>query len=106
MIQYACCEFQSSESLPYINGKMAPPAIAMINKAEPILVNLPSPVMANGKMAGHIRELASPNAAMKPTEKYPEVTIAATEKTIPSKAQIFNAFDCERYFGIVKIPTT
>ena len=106
MIQYACCVFHSCESLPYSNGKIAPPAIAMINKAEPILVNLPNPVMANGKMAGHINELARPSAAMKPTEIYPWVAIAATEKTMPSNAHIFSAFDCERYFGMVKIPIT
>ena len=60
--------FQISERCPYTKGRMAPPAIAMINKADPILVNLPRPLIANGKMEGHINELAKPNKAMNATE--------------------------------------
>lgn len=37
----------------------------IISRAEPILVNPPKPAIANGKIAGHIKALASPNKAMK-----------------------------------------
>ena len=48
-----------------ISGMVAPPNIPMINRAEPVLVNFPSPSNANGQIAGHIRELDNPSRAMK-----------------------------------------
>ena len=54
-------------------GKMAPPAIPTINKAEPTFVNLPKPWIVKGQMAGHIIALARPSKAINNTEVYPEV---------------------------------
>lgn len=47
---------------------MAPPAIPIISSAEPVLVNRPKPLMANGQMAGHINALAKPSRAINSTE--------------------------------------
>lgn len=49
----------------YNNGMIAPPAIPMTSSAEPVFVNLPSPLIANGKIAGHINALAKPSKAIK-----------------------------------------
>ena len=43
---------------PNTMGRTAPPAMAMMSRAEPVFVWCPSPKMASGKMAGHISELA------------------------------------------------
>ena len=58
---------------PYKSSSNAPPAIPIINKADPILVNRPNPLIANGKMAGHINALAKPNNAIKVIAVYPVV---------------------------------
>ena len=39
-------------------GSRAPPAMAIINNADPVLVCRPKPYMAKGKIAGHMREFA------------------------------------------------
>ncbi|MNE36224.1 hypothetical protein D3C80_1300270 [compost metagenome] len=53
----------SSDMRPYNGGKIAPPTMAIISSAEPILVKRPRPSIAIGKIAGHITELEKPNKA-------------------------------------------
>jgi hypothetical protein len=43
---------------------MAPPAMAMIKTADPVLINRPRPSRAKGHIAGHTRALASHSDAM------------------------------------------
>ena len=38
------------------------------NSAEPVSVARPSPLIASGKIAGHIMAFAKPSAATKPTD--------------------------------------
>lgn len=59
-----------STEKPYKGGKTAAPAMPIISMDEPILVYRPKPASANGHIAGHISELASPNSAMQNTEAY------------------------------------
>ncbi|MNL40197.1 hypothetical protein D3C87_1625280 [compost metagenome] len=63
----------------------------MIIIAEPVLVNLPKPLIPNGKIAGHIKELASPNKATNQKEITPEVNTERTVNTIPTEVQILSA---------------
>ena len=90
----------------YKSGSKAPPAIPMINNADPVFVNLPNPFIAKGKIAGHIKALANPSKAMNVMEAYPLVTNTAMLKIIPSTAETARAFCCEINFGIVMIPIT
>ena len=76
-----------------MSGKIAPPAIAIISKEEPIFVNLPKPSIAKGKIAGHIKELANPNKAIQSTAVYPVEKIAPSENNTPKIAHQRNAAD-------------
>ncbi len=49
----------------YKIGTNAPPAIPIISNADPVLVNLPRPLMANGNIAGHISAFDKPSNAIK-----------------------------------------
>ena len=60
-------------SKAYTCGSMAPPAIPITSKAEPIFVYLPKPLIASGNIVGHINELARPNKAINIMLKYPLV---------------------------------
>ena len=68
MVTNAACGPHWVASRAYICGIMAPPAIPMIRMADPIFVNFPSPSMARGKIAGHIRAFANPRRAIKKME--------------------------------------
>ena len=83
---------------------IAPPAMPMISNADPILINLPSPAMAKGKIAGHMSALANPNKAIKTIEVKPLVANTQMVKIIPKMADSFNPVCCEIIFGMVKIP--
>ena len=49
---------------PQDTGPKAPPAIPIINSAEPVLVNLPMPDKASGHTAGQTIALAKPRKAI------------------------------------------
>ena len=83
--------FLVSTSLPYKGGIIAPPEIAIISKAEAVLVRLPNPLSVRGHTAGQTNALAIPNAATKNTEVAPLVLMMQSEKTIPKAALIFRA---------------
>jgi len=68
-IQYADWVENITASFPYINGNIAPPAIAIMIIAEAVFVNLPRPLIVNGQSAGHIKEFARPISATKRTVK-------------------------------------
>ena len=53
---------------PYTIGRIAPPAIAMINNALAVLVCRPSPSIASGQMAGQTSALEMPSTAMHRTD--------------------------------------
>ena len=89
---------------PYNKGMVAPPAIAIIIKAEPIFKYFPNPLMARGQMAGHIMELANPKAAIKSTDVNPLVDIAIAVNTTPRMAKYLRAFCWEIYLGMAIIP--
>ena len=95
MIQYAvlCPITAISASLPYTKGNKAPPAIDIINKADAIFVCFPSPFIARGQIAGHIRALASPSKAMNKTDVYSLVLTAINVNITPITADMAKAFD-------------
>ena len=64
---------------------MAPPDMAMIKKAAPVLVNLPRPSMAKGQIAGHTKAFAIPKEATNKTEVKPQVLTMTKLRMIPSK---------------------
>ena len=68
-------------------GSRAPPAMAIINKADPVLVCRPNPYMANGKMAGHMREFARLNKERHQIEISRGKKITPQPKISPNKAQ-------------------
>ena len=124
-IQYADWVEKISASFPYNNGRIAPPAIAIMIIAEAVFVNLPRPFIVIGHSAGHISEFARPIKATKRTVKgktsfngekvtisingivkvrWEGLIIAARAKITPRIAQIFNAVTCLIYFGISIIP--
>jgi len=74
----------------------------IINNADPILRNLPKPSMANGQIAGHMIELANPNAAINRTEVNPLVNIAMIENMTPRIAKYLSALACEINLGMAK----
>jgi hypothetical protein len=76
-----------SAILPYNKGIKAPPEIIMIIRADPILVNLPNPFIANGHKAGHINALANPNKAKQSTDINPVKVIAPIENITPKIAE-------------------
>ena len=89
---------------PYNNGMVAPPAIAIIIKAEPIFKYFPNPLTASGQMAGHIMELANPKAAIKSTDVYPLVDMAMEVNITPRMVKYLRAFCWEIYLGMAIIP--
>ena len=68
------------------------------------LVNLPTPLSANGQIAGHISELTKPRRATQYSEVIPDVKTIPKVKSIPNIAQIFNAASYLIYLGIAMIP--
>lgn len=78
----------------YKSGINAPPAIPMISNAAPVLVNLPNPSMASGKIAGHINALAMPRSAIKMMAVYPVEKNTPKQKITPNTAEIARAFCC------------
>ena len=60
---------------------MAPPAIPIIKSAAPVFVNLPSPSIANGQMAGHMIAFENPKPAKQMTAGIPFNIIAPTTNT-------------------------
>ena len=62
---------------------MAPPEIAIINKAEAVLVNFPRPSKVKGQTAGQTKALAIPNADTNTTEVNPVVFRIQIVKIIP-----------------------
>ena len=84
---------------------MAPPEIAIINKAEAVFVNLPRPSKVSGQTAGQTNAFAIPRAATKSTDVNPFVSKMQTEKIIPKIALIIKAFFWLKYFGIKNTPT-
>ena len=83
---------------------MAPPEIAIINKAEAVLVNLPKPSKVKGHIAGQTKALAIPKDATNKMEVKPVVNNIHTLKTIPNIALILSAVPCFKYLGIKKTP--
>ena len=58
------------------------------SSAEPVSVNWPSPLIASGKIAGHIIALAKPSAATKPTETEPVAANAPITSNAPRAAEL------------------
>ncbi len=96
--------FLWSTKAPYNGGIIAPPEIAMINKADAVFVNLPKPVNAKGQIAGHTKAFAIPKAATKRTDVNPEVYTIQNEQIIPKIALAFNAKYWLLYLGIKSVP--
>ena len=94
----------ASTILPYKGGIIAPPEIAIINKAEAVFVNLPKPSKVKGHIAGQTKALAIPNDATNKMDVNPVVNNMQVLKTIPNKALILRAVPCFRYLGIKKTP--
>ena len=65
--------FPLSTNLPYRGGIIAPPAIAIINNADAVLVWLPNPSSVRGQTAGQTKALAIPKAATNKTDVKPSV---------------------------------
>ena len=84
---------------------MAPPEMAMINKAEAVLVNFPKPCSVNGQTAGHTKAFEIPKAATNKTEVNPFVVKIQMLKIIPKAALILRAVPCFIYLGINTTPT-
>jgi len=124
--QYADWVEKLTASLPYNNGIKAPPATAIISIADPVLVNLPSPVIASGHTAGHTREFANPRSETNNTvtgktisiglnvmKSIKEVVklrsagtkIAPSEKITPRIVHILKALTWLIYLGMKITPT-
>ena len=91
-----------STIIPYNGGIIAPPEIAIINKAEAVFVNFPKPSNVKGHIAGHTKALAIPKAATNSTEVNPVVFKIHTLKIIPKTALDIKAVFCLTYLGIKK----
>ena len=78
--------------------------MAMIGKEDPIFVNRPNPLMANGQMAGNTNALAIPSNEMQSTDVKPVVSNDNVVKKMPKTVVMVSAFSWEMYFGIVAIP--
>lgn len=76
----------------YSNGNNAPPAMPMINKAAPVFVNFPRPLIAKGKIDGHINALAKPSNAINVMAVYPFDINTQMLNRIPRMAEIARAF--------------
>ena len=83
---------------------MAPPEIAMINKAEPVFVNFPKPSNVKGQIAGQTKAFAIPKPATNKTDIKPVVFKMQKLNTIPKIALAIKAVFCFTYFGIKKTP--
>jgi hypothetical protein len=84
---------------------MAPPEIAIIKSADPVLVNSSKPSKVKGQIAGHTNVFAVPKAAANKTEIYPVVFRMQQLKMIPKMALAIKAVFCCAYFEIKKTPT-
>ena len=93
-----------STKLPYNNGKTAPPAIAIINKAEANAVWEPSLSIDNGQIVGHIIAWAKLKRIINMMEVIPCVIIAKVANTNPKIADNARAFDWFMYLGTRTIP--
>ena len=83
---------------------MAPPEIAIINKADAVFVNLPRPSNVKGQTAGQTSALEMPKAATNKTDVNPVVINMQTLRIIPDIALSISAVPCLMYFGIKKTP--
>ena len=69
----------------------APPAIAIIKRDEPDLVNFPKSAIAKGHKAGHIKAHPSAMKEMQKMDISAGVSTTNTEPMIAKIEQIFNA---------------
>ena len=90
---------------PYKGGRTAPPTMAKIKTAEPILVSRPKPVSASGKIAGHMAALLKPSKAKAPTATAPVLERVMITRIMLRTAEKNKALCCERYLGIKAMPT-
>lgn len=89
---YAVCRFVISLKYPYASGRSAPPAIPIINNADPVFVNFPKPSKDSGQMHGHIRVFAKLNNTTKAIDTPPLVSSAQKVNTIPRTVLTMSAF--------------
>ena len=89
--QYAFCMPNISFSLPNSGRIITGPAIAMISRDEPALVNFPRSAIASGHNAGHIREQPSAINEMNQIETEPGVSTTRSDPMMARMAHIFKA---------------
>ena len=79
-----------SASFPCIGGIIAPPRIIITKNAEPWEVNLPSPLILNAKIEGHIIEQNKPPLKKAKIAIVPLVNKPTNIAITPNKPKVFN----------------
>ena len=90
-IQYDVWKLVASWMTPLTHGITAPPAIAIVSKEEPALVNFPKSAIASGQSAGHINEHPNAMKKIQYTDHIPGRIATSTEPINAIMAQNFMA---------------